>query len=209
MDKKIIINIGREFGSCGHEIGREVAERLGIEFYDKELLDRASKESGISKEIFQIIEERQTNSFLYNIAMGAFAGRLSAEGTVSLSDRLFMVQYDIIKKIASEGSCVIVGRCSDYILKDEENNIKIFIYADFEERIKTVMVREGLDEKKAKDLIIKTDKKRGAYYNYYTNQKWGGREFYDLLINSAALGKEGSVDLILKYIDIRLAAKQA
>lgn len=209
MDKKIIVNIGREYGSNGHRIGKKLAEKLDVPFYDKELLERASKESGISKEIFQVVEEQQTNSFLYSIAMGAYsyANRVSAAGTVSLSDRLFMIQNDLIKKIAKEGPCVIVGRCSDYILKDDYECVNVFIYADKEDKIKTVMEREQVDEKKAKDLINKIDKKRSSYYNYYTNQKWGKNANYDLLVNSSVLGVDGSVELIEKFIELKYKDK--
>lgn len=209
MDKKIIINIGREYGSNGREIGKKLADAFNIPFYDKELLERASKESGISKEIFQVVEEQQTNSFLYSIAMGAYsyANRVSAAGTVSLSDRLFMIQNDLIKKIAKEGSCVIVGRCADYILKDDYNCVNLFIYANEEDKIKTVAEREQVDEKKAKDLINKIDKKRASYYNYYTNQKWGKRGNYDILINRSVLGIDGSVEIIKKFIELKYKDK--
>ena len=205
MDKKIIVTIGREYGSQGHVIGEKIVQKYNISFYDKELLERAAKESGISKEIFQVVEDQRTGSFLYSIAMGAYsyANRVTAAGTVSLSDRLYMVQNDIIKKIAKEGSCVMVGRCSNYILKDEYDCADIFIYADMEDKIKYVMHSSGLDEKKAKDVINKIDKKRASYYNYYTNRKWGVRDSYDLMLNSSSLGVDGCVDIISKFIDLK------
>lgn len=206
MDKKVIVNIDREFGSDGHEVGKKLAEKLNVPFYDNEFLDRASKESGISKDILQVVDEQHTKSFLFSIATGSYSGkdRLSAAGTVSLSDRLYMIYNDMIKRIAKEGSCVIVGRCSDYILRDEVNSFNFFVYADLESRVKTTMQKEGLDDKKARDYINKVDKKRSNYYNYYTNQKWGHRHFYDMLINSGELGIEGSVDIIIKYIELKV-----
>lgn len=206
MDERIIVNISREYGSKGHIIGEKIAKKYDIAFYDKELLERAAKESGISKEIFQIVEGQKTNSFLYSIAMGTYSNgsRISAAGTVSLSDRLFMVQNDLIKKIAMEGSCVIVGRCSNYILKNEYNCVDVFVYADMQDKINYVMdTTSDADEKKAKTIIAKMDKSRTSYYNYYTNKKWGARDSYDIMINSSVLGVEKSVDIICEFIDLK------
>lgn len=205
MDKKFIITIGREYGSGGHEIGERLAEDYNIPFYDKELIARAAKESGISEELFQVVEEQQTTSFLYSLAMGAYsyASRVSAAGTVSMSDRLFLIQTDLIKKIADEGSCVIVGRCADYILREREDVVSVFIYSDLENRIDKICLRENISDKKARDLVNKMDKKRSSYYNYYTNKKWGRNENIHMSIDSSVLGIDGTVELIKKFIEIK------
>ena len=205
MDKKIIVNIGRECGSGGHEIGKRLAEKLGIAFYDKESIERAAKESGISQDLFRAVDKQQTNSFLYSLAMGAYSygERFSAAGTVSMSDRLYLVQNDIIKKYAAQGSCVIVGRCSNYILR-KERCVSVFIYADLEKRIETVSERENLSYDKAKDYIAKVDKKRSSYYNYYVSEKWGTRKYNDMLIDSSQIGIDGCVGVIEQLINAKL-----
>jgi len=204
MDKKVIVNIGREFGSNGHRIGKKLAEDMNVPFYDSEIISRASKESGIKEELFKVVDEQQTNSFLYSLAMGAYsyASRISAAGTVSMADRLFLIQTDVIKKIAQEGSCVIVGRCANFILKDDPASINIFISSDIDERVKNVAERENIDDKKALDMINKIDKKRANYYNYYTNEKWGSRNTNHMIINSSILGIDGTVKLIQDFIKI-------
>ena len=198
-----IITIGRQFGSAGHEIGEKVAEYFGIKCYDKELLSRAAKESGFCEEMIQNHDERPTNSFLYNLVMDTYAFGYNTSSFVDMpiSHKVFLAQFDTIKKIAEEGPCVIVGRCADYALSDFPNCIKLFIYADDDAKAKRVMERYQISEGKARDMMIKKDKQRQSYYNYYSSKKWGRADSYDLCINSSVLGVEGTVRLIAQYVE--------
>jgi len=200
MDKKIIVNICRECGSQGHSIGKAIAEDLGINFYDRLAVEREAKKTGISQELFRAVDKQQTNSFLYSLAMSVYSygDKISAAGTVSMSDRLYLVQNDIIKKFA-EKSCVIVGRCSNYILR-KEKCVNVFIYADLEKRIEHIMSLDNLREDKAKDYITKVDKKRASYYNYYTSEKWGSKAYLDMLIDSTYIGVDGCINIIKQLI---------
>ena len=198
-----VITIGRQFGSAGREIGEKVAEHFGIKCYDKELLTRAAKESGFCEEMIQNHDERPTNSFLYNLVMDTYSFGYNASSFVDMpiSHKVFLAQFDTIKKIADEGPCVIVGRCADYALADYENCIHLFIYADEETRTKRVMEKYQLSEFKAQEMINKKDKQRQSYYNYYSSKKWGRADSYDLCINSSILGVDGTVKLIIQYVE--------
>lgn len=197
-----IITIGRQFGSAGREIGNKLADELGIPFYDKELLTRAAKESGFCEEMIHAHDERPTNSFLYNLVMDTYSFGYNSAALVDMpiSQKIFLAQYDTIKKIAQEGSCVIVGRCADYALADYENVLSVFIQGDMDVRIKRIMEKYDLSEAKAKDMILKKDKQRQSYYNYYSSKKWGMASSYDLTINSSVLGVDGTVKLIKQFI---------
>ena len=192
MGNNVVITIGREFGSGGREIGKKVADRLGIKFYDKELLQEAAKESGFCREIFENQDEKPTNSFLYSLVMDTY----SING---YSSALFLAQFETIKKIAEKESCVIVGRCADYALAENPNCINVFIHADKEFRTKRVAAELQVNESKAKDAIQKKDKQRASYYNYYTSKKWGDSRSYHLTLDSSALGIDKCVEMILQY----------
>ncbi len=198
-----VITIGRQFGSAGREIGEKVAEYFGVKCYDKELLSRAAKESGFCEEMIQNHDERPTNSFLYNLVMDTYSFGYNASSFVDMpiSHKVFLAQFDTIKKIADEGGCVIVGRCADYALADYENCIHLFIYADEETKVKRIMQKYELTESKARDMINKKDKQRQSYYNYYSSKKWGRSESYDLSINSGVLGIDGTVKLIAQFVE--------
>ncbi len=198
-----VITIGRQFGSAGREIGEKVADYFGIKCYDKELLTRAAKESGFCEEMMQNHDERPTSSFLYNLVMDTYSFGYNASSFVDMpiSHKVFLAQFDTIKKIAQEESCVIVGRCADYALADLKNCVHLFIYADEDAKVKRIMERYDLPQQKAKDMIIKKDKQRQSYYNYYSSKKWGRADSYDLCINSSVLGVEGTVKLITQYIE--------
>ena len=202
MNGNLIITIGREYGSAGKEIGTVLADSLGIKCYDKELLAKAAKESGMCQEIFENHDEKPTNSFLYSLVMDTYSMGYSTSvfNDMPLNHKVFLAQFDAIKKLASEESCVIVGRCADYALEEFPNEISIFISADIEARIQRIMRIYSLTEDKARDVILKTDKKRANYYNYYSNKKWGEAKGYDLCINSAKVGVEGAVEIIENYI---------
>ncbi len=194
----MIITIGRQFGSGGREIGMKLAKDLDIGFYDKEMLERASKDSGICKELFETHDEKPTSSFLYSLVMDTYSmGYSSSTYTdMPLNHKVFLAQFEAIKKIAEEGPCVLVGRCADYALESYENVLNVFIRADLESRIRRIARDTDSTDAKAKDLIIKQDKKRASYYNYYTNKRWGDVESYDLCLNSSKLGIDGTVEAI-------------
>lgn len=197
-----IYTIGREFGSLGQLVGKKLAERLGIKCYDKELLQKAAKESGFCEEIFENHDEKPTNSFLYSLVMDTYSvGNYSSVPFLDmpLNHKVFLAQFDAIKKIAEKESCVIVGRCADYALANNPDCINIFVHADLEDRIKLVSKRMDLTENKARDLVLKTDKQRSSYYNYYTCKKWGDSRSYDLTLNTSKLTVDQCVDLIIAF----------
>ena len=197
-----IYTIGREFGSGGYEVGRMLAERLGIKLYDKELLAQAAKSSGFCKEIFENHDEKPTSSFLYSLVMDTYSGGSYSSAPfldMPLNHKVFLAQFDTIKKIAEQESCVIVGRCADYALADNPDCLNIFVHAEMEDRISWISKRKDLTENKARDLIQKTDKQRASYYNYYTCKKWGDSRSYDLCLNTSKISKEACVDMILEF----------
>ena len=207
-----VYTIGREFGSMGLLVGQKLAERLGIKYYDKELLQQAAKESGFCEEIFENHDEKPSNSFLYSLVMDTYsAGNYAAAPFLDmpLNHKVFLAQFDTIKNIAEKESCVIVGRCADYALANNPDVINVFVRADLEDRIKIISKRLDLTENKAKDMIIKNDKQRASYYNYYTSKKWGDTSSYDLTINTSKISVDNAVDLILdfrKYMDAKKVA---
>lgn len=200
-----IITIGRQYGSAGHEIGQKVADYFGIKFCDKEILTRAAKDSGFCEEMIQNHDERPTNSFLYNLVMDTYSFGYNSSSFVDMpiSHKVFLAQFDAIKSIANEGPAVFVGRCADYALSDYKNVLNLFIYADDDFKIKYLLEHDEniTSEAKAKDLFTKKDKQRASYYNYYSSNKWGRAETYDLCINSSKLGIDGTVKLITQYVE--------
>ena len=197
-----IITIGRQFGSGGREIGETLAKELGIPFYDRDLLTRAAKESGFCEEMIKVHDERPTNSFLYNLVMDTYSFGYNSAAMVDMpmSQKVFLAQFDAIRKIADEGPCVIVGRCADYALAEYDNCLNIFIHGNEKCKIERIMKKYELPLQTAKDMIVKKDKQRQSYYNYYSSKKWGRADSYDLSINSSVLGVDGSVKLIKQFI---------
>ncbi len=200
-----VITIGRQFGSGGREIGEKVAEHYGIKCYDKELLSKAAQESGFAPEMIQNHDERPTNSFLYNLVIDTYSFGYNSSSFVDMpiSHKVFLAQFDTIKKIADEGPCVIIGRCADYALSDRKNVLNLFICGDESCKIKRIMSRfDDVDsEEKAREMMIKKDKQRQSYYNYYSSKKWGRADSYDLTINSSRLGIDGTCNLIYQFVD--------
>lgn len=202
----MIITIGREFGSGGKYIGERLAEELNMKLYDEELIERVSKERNIDINLLNDNDEKHKKSFWYTLAMASMSMSDSMNSLTELpsDDKYFIEQAKVIEEIADEGNAIIIGRCSNVILKDRKNVVNIFVYsADEKFKISRKMEFAGLDEKKAIKLIHKKDKERAAYYNYYTNQTWGGRESYDLLVDSSKLGIENTVKLIKEYVKYR------
>ena len=198
---KTIITIGRQFGSGGKEVGIRVAKELGIPFYDNELLQEAAKKSGLCEKIFQNFDERP-KSLLYSIAMDSYMFSLPGSGVGdSLEQQVYLATYNTIRQIADKGPCVIIGRCADYALADDPNRLSLFIYAPMDVRIARVAKRQNLTPEKARQLILKTDKRRASYYEYYSAQRWGAVESYDFCLDSSALGLGGTVELIRTMVD--------
>ncbi len=206
MSSSKIITITRQYGSGGHEIGKKLAQKLEIPFYDKELITLAAKESGVSPEVFEQVDEKATNSLLYALSLGLYdygSGFNSAMGDLPVNDKLYILQHKIIKELADKENFVIVGRCADYILRENNNVVKVFIYADVESRINRVLQRhDDIDPTRGKQAVLKADKTRSNYYSFYSGQKWGLPENYDLCINSSKISTDQAADIILKYIDV-------
>ena len=207
--RNLVIAIGREFGSGGKEIGQKLADRLNIKCYDSELLSIAAKNSGFCEEILKKNDEKPTNSFLYSLVMDTYSmsGYTSAPFVdMPLNHKVFLAQFEAIKKIASEESCVIVGRCADYALAGNPDCVSVFIHADMDFRLKRIKAdtdKEFKDDNKVIDFINKTDKKRANYYNYSSSKKWGDSRSYDFCIDSSVLGIGKTVDMIIEYLKIR------
>ena len=203
MKTNTIITIGREFGSAGREIGYKVAKEFGIKLYDKEMLARAAKESGICEEIFESHDEKPTSSFLYSLVMDTYSMGYSGNTytDMPINHKVFLAQFDAIKKIADEGPCILVGRCADYILRERDDVLNVFIHADMASKINRAVTYFGITEDQAPALLKKKDKARSNHYKYYTDQDWGMASNYDLSLNSGALGIDGCVDVILKALE--------
>lgn len=200
--KQNIITISRQCGSGGHTIGKMLAERLGYEFYDKEIIKDVSIKSGLSeKTVEEKSEYSSTNSLLYNIATrGVSAYNVADKDNMLIQDMVNAYQTEYIREIAEKGSCVIVGRSADYILGDREDCFNVFICGNMEDRERRVIERHEVDAQEAKWHIISRDKKRSKYYRHITDQTWGAAENYDLCLNSSKLGVERCVEIIMNTI---------
>lgn len=202
MDMHTVISISRQFGSGGREIGRGVAEAFNIPFYDSALIAMAAEKSGMSKQVLENLDEKAANRFLYSIpsSIPTFGHAATAVYNMPLSDTLFLTQYEIIKQLADKGPCVIVGRCSDYILKEHPHHVSVFIHAPEDVRAQRIAEYEKIDRNEALSRISKYDKERKKYHDYYAAGTWGNAIFYDLTVNSALLGIDGTVLMIKRFI---------
>ena len=211
MTTKTIITLGRQFGSGGRAVGKKLAEDLGIPYYDKEILQRAAKESGICESLFENHDEKPTSSFLYSLVMDTYSAGYATMGMqeMPMSQKVFLAQFDTIKKIAEEGPCVIVGRCADYALEELDNVVSVFVHAPLEKRAARVAEYEKIDIAAAKKMALQNDKKRASYYNYFTNKKWGDAAGYHYSFCSSKLGIDGTVEAIKEVIKIRENNKDA
>ncbi len=201
--EKVLITIGRQFGSNGRIIGETVAEKLGIPCYDKQLIKQVAKESGLWENLLDEMDEKHSKSFIYSVVMDPYAFAHSFDNQqglgMPLNQRAFMATYNTIEKIAKEGPGVFIGRCSNYVLRNMDPVLNIFLYAPMDVRIRTVMDRFSLSEKQAKDQITKEDKARASYYNYYSSLKWGRMDGYDLCIDTSKLGVEKTAEQIIAF----------
>ncbi len=204
----LVITIGRQFGSGGRDVGEKVAEYFNIPFYDKELVEMAAQKSNLSQEALREVDEHATNSFLYSLASGNYSMRgINAPiyYEMPINDKLFIAQAEIIKEVAKKGSCVIVGRCADYVLDGEGIDLmNVFIYGGIDYRAKRVMSALDITQSKARDKVIKTDKQRRTYYDYYTSRDWGVMSNYDLCVNAEKFGIEGAASLIINSAKSKL-----
>lgn len=195
-----IITIARQFGSGGREIGHRIAEILGVKCYDRDLITLAAEKSGLSEEALHHADEKAASSLLYTLVMSSNMYHSNVDRfNVPINDKLFCVQSEIIREIAQEESCVIVGRCADYILAEHPKLVRVYLYSDFENRVKKICAEESITEADARDKIVKTDKRRANYYNYYSGQKWGKVDNYDLALSTDKLGVEGTARFIVEY----------
>lgn len=202
MNSNLIITIGRQYGSAGRHIGEELAKKLNVKCYNNELITLAAKKSGMSHHIANEADENATNSLLYTLAMGSsfWGGNAGIAFDMPINDKLFVTQSDVIKELANEGEAIFIGRCADFVLREYPNVIKLFIYAPLEARIEHVMELHNVNADKAKDMIIKTDKRRANYYNYYTGQKWGKLENFHIAVDSSKLGFEKTADMLFHFV---------
>lgn len=202
--KNAVITIARQYGSGGREVGLKLAELTGLSYYDKDLITMAAQKSGLNQAVLHAADEKAANSLLYTLALGSSAYHAGANNLhVPLNDKLFTVQSEIIRDIAKENKgAIIVGRCADYVLADHTNLLRVFISADFDNRVQTIMKRHDLSENDAKDLIVKTDRRRSNYYNYYTGGKWAKLENYDLIVSTDKIGIENAAKLIQSYMEM-------
>lgn len=197
--EKILITIGRQFGSGGREVGKKIAGELNVPYYDKELLAVAAKESGLALDFLQDMDEKHPHSLLYSLCVGR-PNLALGNCNISVERMASKAQRDAVLHVAGQGSCVIVGRGADYILRNEAHLFRVFVSADMDFRIQRVVKRDGISEDEARDRIRSMDKARSAYYNFNTEQKWGAAQNYDLCLNVSRWGTDGSVELILRAL---------
>lgn len=205
MATNSVITIGRQFGSGGRKVGEMLSQRLGIPYYDKQLLAEASKDSGIAEALFEDHDEKPTRSLLFSLVTGMqLRGDSSAMYMdMPLNHKIFLAQFDAIRRIASEGPCVIVGRCADYVLRDKANAVSVFVKADLPSRVRRAVEQYGLSPDKAEDAVRRADKQRANYYNYYATATWGDVNNYDLCLDTGKLGLEGAVELLAHCVELR------
>ncbi|MDE5944588.1 MAG: cytidylate kinase-like family protein [Rikenella sp.] len=208
MEKpRFVITIGRQFGSGGRELGRQLADRFGIPYYDKELIATAAKESGLDPEYFEKADERIPGTLIRALTANLMMSGGAVPSQHALAgENIFKFQSDVIREVALAGSCVIVGRCADYILRNEPLCISTFIYASDEDRIDRIMRCHGAKSpKEATEMMRKIDKKRAAYYDFYTDKRWGAATSYDLCVDSSILGVEQTAEMLQDYAERRIA----
>jgi cytidylate kinase len=199
-----IVTISREYGSGGRIIGKLVAQKLSLPFYDREIIDRAVEKSGLSREIIESVELRAKSSLSYSFASTMSFGEGFMTEPVSMNEKLFLCQFDVIRQIGESNEGVIVGRCADYILKDLPGVTNVFLYADYEDRVKRCISSYGVTEDEVKQRIKDYDKARANYYHYHTSQTWGDYRNYNLSLNTSYIEDERAADLIVSFMNTRI-----
>ena len=204
MSKKIIITIARQYGSGGREIGELVSAKLGIPIYDKLLITEAAAKGDFNEEVLKTADESASNTLLYTLAVGSntLGAAMHFGYKMPINDKLFLLQSDVIRDYAKKGSGIFIGRCADYVLRDEPNILRLFIYGDLDHRRARVIQRHPeIKSSQIVETINKIDKRRSTYYNFYTGNKWGHFDNYDMAINTSTLGIEGTADLICRFVE--------
>lgn len=201
MSKKYVITIGRQFGSGGREIGQKLARTLGIAYYDKELLQEIQKKSGLSTEYLSKSDETPQAPWTHALAGILYDG-------IYTQEQIFRFQSETIRGIAEKESCVMVGRCADYILRDNPNCVNAFVHAPLEFCVERLYINDGIPREQAADLAVKMNKKRASYYNYYTDKKWGNIASYHLTIDSSVIGIDPTVELIAEFVRRKMGLKE-
>lgn len=206
MEEHLVICIARQFGSGGREAGRLLAQEMQLTFYDKELLREAAKKSGIVEELFERADEKPSSSLLYSLSAlgtsGNKAPSFSDYTSYMPDDRLQNIVGDVIRETAEKGSCVIIGRCADYILRGRKKTLSVFFHASLDKRIQRIQRMHNLDEDAARSLIRKTDRSRANYYNFYTDRDWGSADNYDLVVDIGRLGPQKSATLVKEATEL-------
>jgi len=199
-----IITIARQYGSGGREIGKIIAEKCGFDFYDNNLITMSAQKIGLDPGKLNEVDEKVPNSILYTLAIGSsMHGSMMNHNFQPVNDRLFIAQSEIIEEIAKgEKGAVIVGRCADHVLEDVDGVVRVFLYADFDKRVEEITRRHSLSNTESKNLVVKTDKRRANYYNYYTGKKWGKLENYDMALSTDGLTRDEAAELIIKLAKI-------
>lgn len=208
LPEKYVITVGRTFGSGGRILGRMIADKLGIDFYDKELLLKAAEKAGMSPEYFERNDERVPRFFsgLFSFSHGYSPMSLYAGPSSISSDSIYQAQCNLIHEIAAAGPCVIVGRTADYVLRDMDNVVNIFVHAPIDDCVRRILERaDSLSADDARNLAEKTNKLRSAFYNFYTDKRWGAATSYDLCLDSSLMPLDKTADLVIDYLHHRLA----
>ena len=208
MQERFVINIGRQIGSGGKSIGERLARRLGIRLYDKELINLAAEESGFAVEHFEQADEHKRKGLISNLVSHLRTSYVGSRSPIS-GDALFQIQSDVIRRVAERESCIFVGRCADYILRDHPRCVNIFLTADDDDRIRRITARTGCSDDEARAMLERIDDRRATYYNYYSSRTWGVASTYDLTINTSALGEEATTELLLDFITRKLNLPQS
>lgn len=198
MKENTIITVSRQFGSGGRAIAERLSEILNIPYYDNKIIQKAAEKSGYAKEIFEQAEQSPTGSLLYSLSM--FAQNSGVGFELPLQDKVFLVQSEVIKEAASQGGCIIVGRCADYVLRENKNVTNIYLCAETATRVARIAELYKMTEERARETVVKTDKRRAAYYNFYTGLRWGQAENYQLCLNTTRLGVDKSAELLSDYL---------
>lgn len=202
MTKKTIITISRQFGSGGRDIGKKLADALGIKYYDRELIEMAAKESGFDKEMFEDTTANTSRLFRFINTFGYSLGApLSVMNDITMSDQIFLIQSRVVEQAADSGPCVIVGRCADYVLDNRDDVLKVFIAGDMNDRKKRAIQYYEVDERDVEASIRKIDRNRKGYYDYYTDKKWGAAESYDVCLNTSVFGIDGCVAILKQLLE--------
>ena len=198
MKENLIITISRQYGSGGREIGRRLAERLGIPYYDKELIILAAERSGYARSLFEEADQKASNSMIFSLMR---AGSMVNSYDLPLNDKIYLIQSGVIQQVARQGSCVIVGRCADYVLQDRLPRVNVFIHAALQKRMDRAVKVYGLSPDDVQSVLLKTDKRRETYYNYYTGRKFGDARNYTLSLDSLGVGIENAVRVMADYVE--------